>query len=138
MTIILRENKTDNLNKFYQAMLMGFWMGLVELLMLGIATHSWTVGYTLLMILLIVGIILFSWFIYDQVGINENQFMLAMIEHHQMAIEMARLVRPKTNNPKLSRIVEEIINSQEEEIDEMKEILCENGVPQDFTSLFYR
>jgi len=136
MTILLRTNKTDNRNKMYQSFLMGFWMALVELLMIGLLI-VWLPYFTLLLLILIVGIALFTYLIYYQVGINENQFMLSMIEHHQMAIEMAKQVKSKTQNPQLIKIINDIITSQQQEIDEMYYILKTKGVPINITSLFY-
>jgi len=136
MTIILRNNKTDNRNKFYQSMLMGFWMGLVELVSIGLLI-TWSSVFTFLLIIIIIGIILFTCLIYWQIGINENQFMLSMQEHHQMAIEMTKLAKPKTENPELLGIMDEILESQQREIDHMQDILNQNNVPNNITSLLY-
>lgn len=137
MTVILRDNKTNNRNKEYQSLLMGFWMGLIELLMVGFLMKIWYPIYSIILLILIISIILFTWMIYEQVGINDNQFMLTMIEHHQMAVDMVRRVRPKTKNKKLIELMNNIETSQEEEIEQMKEMLDENCVPNNFTSLFY-
>lgn len=136
MTILLSQNKTDNRNKMYQALLMGFWMGLVELLMIAYFTHTWNCTFTIFFSILIVGIIVFTIFIRNQSYINENQFMLSMIEHHQMAIEMAQKVQPKITEPELHNITQNIIISQEQEINQMKNILRKRGVPGNITSLF--
>lgn len=137
MTVILRANITDNRNKMYQALLMGFWMAFIELMMVGFIMGMWMPAYTYITMILVLGIALLTYLIYNQVGINENQFMLSMQEHHQMAIDMAKLVRPKVVDPDLMKIVDNIIQSQEREIRQMEEILDERGVPDDITSLFY-
>ena len=98
MTIILRKNKTNNRNKLYQGLLMGFWMGLIELLMVGFLMKTWLSGFTFILIFLVVGIALFTYLIYYQIGINENQFILSMQEHHSMGIAMAELAKPKTTD----------------------------------------
>lgn len=118
MTVLLTRNKTDNLQKVYFSLLMGVLMGIVELLMLN---HNQVI---LLLILLLLAIIL-TYLIQQQIGINERQFMLAMIEHHEMALVMSKKVKPKVTNPKLKHIVDEILESQQREIDLMHSILNE-------------
>ena len=137
MTIILRENKTDNLNKLYQALLMGFWMGLVEFLMIAYFAHLNLVTYLPLLVFLFAGIALFTYLIYTQTGINENQFMLGMIEHHQMMIDTIAVVKPKIQDPRLLRLTNDIVESQSREITEVRNILDERGVPNDIRSLLY-
>ena len=137
MTIILRNNKTDNRNKMYQGLLMGFWMGLIELLMVGFLMKTWLSGFTFILILLVLGIAFLSYLIYYQIGINENQFMLSMQEHHQMAIDMTNEVKPKTTDPRLLNIMDEILESQQREIKQMQDILDERHVPHNITSLWY-
>lgn len=136
MTVLLRRNKTDNMNKMYQALLMGFWMGLVELLMVGLFV-IWNPIFYLFLIILITGIAILTYLIYNQIGINENQFMLSMIEHHEMALEMATKVRPKTVDDELITVIEEILESQQRQIDQMYDLLKKNRVPKNITSLFY-
>lgn len=137
MTVILRDNNTDNLNRAYQGLLMGFWMGLIELLMVGFLMKTWFPIYTFFLLILVIGIVLFTWMIYNQVGINENQFMLSMIPHHQMAIDMVEQTKPQIKDPRLIKITDNILESQNQEIKEMKEILDERKVPHNITSLWY-
>jgi len=125
MTVLLRKNKTNNRNKAYAVLLMTSWMGLLEGIMPGnFATIS---IFSFL-------IILFVYLIYNQVGINENQFMLSMIEHHQMAIDMANQLT--TDDPRLKRIQRDILQSQQREINQMHQILNERDVPDSILSLF--
>lgn len=125
MTIILRSHKTNNRNKIYQSLLMGLWMGLVELLMVGIVMKMWIPGYTILLLLLLLGIAILSYLVYYQVGITATEFMLGMQEHHAMAIAMAKQVRPKVTDQRLLDIVDNIIQSQQSEIDQMQQLLNE-------------
>lgn len=137
MTILLRNNVTDNRNKLYQSFLMGFWMGLVEFFMIVYFAHLNIANYLPLLLFLLAGIAFFMYLIYTQTGINENQFMLSMIEHHGMAIEMVKQVRPQTHDPRLLELMDEIESSQHEEIQTMRNILDERDVPNNITSLFY-
>lgn len=136
MTILLRRNISNDRNRAYQALLMGFWMGFVELLMISVMTE-WLPSYNIVFVILIFGIILFTYLIYNQIAINENQFMLSMISHHEMALEMAKQVKPKLTNKQLEKIVDDILLSQQQQIDEMYCILQKNNVPNNITSLFY-
>lgn len=52
MTIVLRYNTTNNRNKMYQALLMGFWKALIELLMVGFIMRDWRSAYTYLVLIL--------------------------------------------------------------------------------------
>lgn len=123
MTIILRRNFTDNRNKVYQSLLMGLWMGLIELLMVGFLMKIWNSVYTMILILLIIGIIILTILIRTQIGIDQKEFLLSMIEHHQMAVDMSQLVKPKTTNPELLNLVNSIITSQQDEINQMRNLL---------------
>lgn len=137
MTIILRSNITDNRNKLYQSLLMGFWMGLVEFLMIVYFAHLNIMQYLPLLLFLFVGIALFTYLIYTQTGINENQFMLSMIEHHQMMVDMINQVKPNLEDPRLLRLTDDIVDTQNREIVEVRNILNERGVPDDIRSLLY-
>jgi Na+/H+-translocating membrane pyrophosphatase len=128
MTIILRENFTYNRNKVYQSLLMGAWMGIAMILpMIVLEAKSERQNmikmYLPILIALIISVVVLSWLIRQQVGIDEDQFILSMIEHHQMAIEMATLVKPKVTKPRLSTLVNDIITTQKQEIDVMYSLL---------------
>ncbi len=123
MTIILRRNFTDNRNKVYQSLLMGLWMGLIELLMVGFLMKIWNNMYTMILVLLIIGIIILTILVRTQIGINQQHFLLSMIEHHQMAIDMSNLVKPKTINAELLDLVNSIITTQQDEINQMRNLL---------------
>lgn len=123
MTVIIRDSVTDNLNRLYQALLMGFWMGLIELLMVKFLMNIWQPNYNILLGLLVIGIVLFTWLIYTQTGIDEKHFMLEMINHHNIAIDMTTLAQSKITDPELKQITNNIIQSQKQEISQMKSIL---------------
>ncbi len=137
MTIILRSNITDNRNKLYQSLLMGFWMGLVEFLMIAYFAHLNIMHYLLLLVFLLAGIAIFTYLIYTQTGINENQFMLSMIEHHQMMVDMVNQVKDKLKDPRVLHLTDHIVEVQNREILEAQNILNERNVPNNITSLLY-
>ena len=128
MTIILRRNFTYNNNKLYQSILMGAWMGVAMILpMIALAEPAnrkmLAQTFMPILIVLILTIVIFSWMIRQQIGIGEKQYILSMIEHHQMAIEMSNLVDPKVRDPRLRKLVDEIITAQNQEIDLMYTLL---------------
>lgn len=128
MTIILRRNFTNHGNKLYQSLLMGSWMGVIMILPMiffakGHHRQMMIKTYFPALVVLVTLIALFSWMIRQQVGIDEKQYLLGMIEHHQMAVDMSELVKPKITNPRLERLVDDIIRDQNEEIDLMYSLL---------------
>lgn len=128
MTIILRRNFTNHANKLYQSLLMGAWMGIIMILPMiffakGHHREMMIKTYFPVLVILVVLVALFSWMIRQQIGIDDKQYILGMIEHHQMAIDMSDLLIPKTKNRRLKQLAEEIIADQEEEIDLMYSLL---------------
>src|SRR5919202_849810 len=49
------------------------------------------------------------------------RFVDAMIPHHQGAVEMAREVLSKSQRPEMKQLAQEILTSQQKEIDQMKQ-----------------
>lgn len=64
------------------------------------------------------------WFLLRaEAGVGDRQFLRAMIPHHSAAIQMAK--QSSISDPRVRKLAEEIIASQEREIAEMKAILQE-------------
>jgi hypothetical protein len=64
------------------------------------------------------------WFLLRaEAGVGDRQFMRAMIPHHSAAIQMAR--ESSITDPRVKKLTEDIISSQEREIAEMKALLAE-------------
>lgn len=139
MTLILRKNSTHHRNKLYQALLMGAWMGLIMILLMfysmDMSKHHLS-KYIVAVVMLLIAIAVLSYAIRQQKTINQDQFMLGMIEHHQMAIDMSNLVGSKVTDLRLKKLVNDIITSQSGEIDEMYSILRSRGVYNEPRSLF--
>ena len=66
-----------------------------------------------------------------QVFINDDQFLLSMIEHHQMAVDMSDRILEKSNNQQVKLLATNIINSQLGEIEYMKKLLNNNTLKTD-------
>ena len=58
-----------------------------------------------------------------EAGVGDRQFMRAMIPHHSAAIQMCK--ESSLSDPRVRRLCEQIITSQEREIAEMKALLAE-------------
>ena len=116
---------TWNLNKFYSALLMGWLMTLAELFMYREHTDSGT--FNILTIILIGCSIYTIFLIKNQDYIKEKQFYKSMIEHHGMAIAMSEQLMGK---PEISdqaiKLAHNIIKSQKQEIELMKNLLSSN------------
>lgn len=57
----------------------------------------------------------------EQTAINDEQFIFSMVPHHSSAILMCQ--QATIEDPELRELCEEIVASQQAEIDQMKEIL---------------
>lgn len=58
-------------------------------------------------------------------------FLQGMIPHHEEAVDMARLVPDRTDRPELNQLAENVISSQQAEIDQMEQMLTEAGAERD-------
>ena len=64
------------------------------------------------------------WFLLRaEAGVGDRQFLRAMIPHHSAAVQMAG--ESSLSDPRVRKLAEKIIASQEREIDEMKAFLAE-------------
>ncbi len=98
-----------SINDIYMTLLMTGWM----FLFMGLIYHN--------KIVFIFGLILvltIFWFIRNQFFVSEKQYKLGMIPHHSMAIHMSKKLLDKNN--KIKTFVENIIKTQEDEIEYLK------------------
>jgi len=76
---------------------------------------AWIVG---------VGLLGLCWFgLRAEAGVGDRQFLRAMIPHHSAAIQMCQ--ESDISDPRVKKLCEEIVSSQEREIAEMKALLGE-------------
>jgi hypothetical protein len=66
---------------------------------------------------------LFWWLLRVEAGVGDRQFMRAMIPHHSAAIQMCR--ESSVEDPRVKKLCQGIMTSQEAEIAEMKALLSE-------------
>lgn len=110
---------TVHLNDLYMASLMTGWMILLMTIVLFNRLNN-----PYFFIILSISIIAMSIiFIRTQTFIDEQQYLKSMIPHHSMAILMSERIKNKTRDNKIIEFANKIIESQENEISEMKKLL---------------
>lgn len=126
-------NRTFNINKFYMSLFMAFLMivshALVVLIMWSVGIrrlHRYVRNFILFALIFgIVGaVITRQVFIVPQVGMSTVDFSRAMIEHHENAIFMARLLLERTLGSIPGPLIELAVNittTQASEIEFMKQ-----------------
>ena len=67
--------------------------------------------------------ILTTFIIRSQIFVDDNQWLRRMISHHSTALTTSHKIKNKTQNPKLKQLAEDIIDTQEKEISQMKQLL---------------
>ena len=66
---------------------------------------------------------LFVYLYRNQVAINDAQYLEGMIEHHSMALLTSQEILKKTDDYNVSKLAKNIIQTQEDEIKIMRELL---------------
>jgi len=114
------ENITNNIGKVYLSIIMGLFMFLVEIFMHDM--HYGIVSFTKYGIIISM-IILFIYLYRNQVAIKDKEFLKGMIEHHSMAVFMSEEILKKTDDYHIAKLAKNIIQTQNDELKEMKELL---------------
>lgn len=113
-------NVYPNFNQFYMAGLMTMPMVVIEMSLMGMMYQNKKLN-VLIVGLAVVLLILFWFFIRQQVFIGDKQFLKSMIPHHGAAILMCEKV--PIQDAEIKKLCEGIIANQSSEIDQMKGIL---------------
>jgi hypothetical protein len=114
------KNITFSIGKFYMAVIMAVLMGLTEVLMFD--THMKTVSgiyYLSLFFVLVVFVYLYR----NQVYIEDKDYLNEMIEHHSMALLTSEEILQKTHSERVKKLAENIIVTQEKEIEYMRKLI---------------
>lgn len=121
--ISLKKNITNNMYKFYMALFMAFIMAFFEILLYYYFSNKANHNYLLLFIAF--GMMFFGYKLYTLNFLDDKEFLLSMIEHHEHAIIMADAHDKyyKTNDPQLNSLIDNIKKNQTEEIDLMHKLL---------------
>ena len=113
-------NITFSVGKFYISVIMSILMGLLEVVMFDV--HMRTISF-LYYLALCFTLAIFVYLYRNQVYIDDKDYMSEMIEHHSMAILTSEEILQKTHSERVKKLAENIIITQEKEIEYMKQML---------------
>jgi hypothetical protein len=114
------ENITNSLGKVYLSTLMGLFMILLEI---AIHDHQYDV-FSVKNYVFVGGLILVVIYLYrTQKYVTDKQYLEEMIEHHSMALLTSNRILEKTDDYNVSKLAKNIVQTQTDEIQRMKEML---------------
>jgi hypothetical protein len=114
------KNITFSIGKFYISTIMALLMGLLKVLMYDNHMRSVSIyHYSILFFVLSIFIYLYR----NQIYIEDKDYLEEMIEHHSMAILTSNEILQKTNSERVKKLAENIISTQEKEIEYMKSLV---------------
>jgi hypothetical protein len=111
---------TNNIGKAYLATIMALFMVLIEVMMHDHQYHVLSVNsYSILFALLA----LLTYLYRNQIAVNDKQYLEGMIEHHSMAVFQSEEILKKTDNYKIAKLAKNIIQTQNDELKIMTDLL---------------
>lgn len=113
-------NVYNNFNQFYMAGLMTAPMVLIELIVMKAMFQNKRLNL-LIIAVSIAALLGFFLLIRQQTAVGDKQFLRSMIPHHSGAILMCE--QSAIQDPEIQTLCEQIIQSQQEEINQMEAIL---------------
>jgi hypothetical protein len=113
-------NVYSNVNQLYMAGLMTAPMLIIELLVMRGMYHNNRLNAAVIAASILAGVACFT-FIRQQTAVKDEQFIRSMIPHHSGAILMCE--EAVLSDPELRRLCQQIIVSQQREIDQMTALL---------------
>lgn len=119
MSYIMTNNTSNiknSLSKLYVSTAMASLMGLTEMFIMG---DQNMLVLCILLIMLVGSVIMYR----RQMYINEKEYLNEMIEHHSMAILTSKSIVEKTNDNQVKNLAQNIIKSQQSEINYMGQLL---------------
>lgn len=116
------ENVFNNFNQFYMAGLMTTPMILIELFVMR-SMYQDKRRNVLIIVVSVIAALIFFLLIRQQTGISDKQFLRSMIPHHAGAILMCE--QASIQDAEIKGLCENIISSQQAEIDQMRAKLSE-------------
>lgn len=114
------QNITFSVGKFYMSVIMALLMGLLEIFMFDFHMRSLSLTYYLILFFVLT---IFIYLYRNQVYIDDKNYLEEMIEHHSMAILTSNEILQKTDTDRVKKLAENIITTQEKEIEYMKELI---------------
>ena len=113
-------NIRASIGKFYISIIMASLMGFLEVVMYDYHMGSISIVYYLSLILVIY---IFVYLYRNQTYIYDKDYLNEMIEHHSMALLTSEEILQKTNSERVKRLAENIISTQQAEIEYMDKLL---------------
>lgn len=114
-------NVTNSLGKIYISLVMAFIMGILEVIMHDMHQKTISLRYYISLFLCF-GVSV--WLYRKQIAVNEDNYLREMIEHHDMALFTSKNLLEKPDvSPKVREFATKIVNTQTEEIYEMKQFI---------------
>ena len=111
---------TNNIGKAYLATIMALFMVLIEVMMHDHQYHVLSANsYGILFALLA----LLTYLYRNQIAVNDKQYLEGMIEHHSMAVFQSEEILKKTDNYKIAKLAKNIIQTQNDELKIMTDLL---------------
>ena len=121
---VLMTNKLLNIRstigKFYISCIMALLMGFLEVLMYDFHMGSISIIYYLSLIL---SLSIFVYLYRNQSYIYDKDYLNEMIEHHSMALLTSDEILEKTSDERVKRLAENIVSTQQAEIEYMSKLL---------------
>jgi hypothetical protein len=111
---------TNNLGKAYMSVIMGLLMVLLEIMM---HDHQYNIFSFKTYAVIVICLALFIYLYRIQKAIDDKQYLEGMIEHHSMGIFTSEEILKKTNDYNIAKLAKNIIQTQNDEIREMQELL---------------
>jgi len=113
----------NHVNKTYMALLMGSLMGIIYYILMLWNNHQSSDAWHGLLIWIIIALI-FIIVIRKQTLVSDKEFLKGMLEHHDMAVLMSNQIKKKTKDPELLNFAQNIIDTQQNEINWMSQKLA--------------
>ena len=114
-------NITFSVGKFYISVIMALLMGLTEVIMYDYHMHLFSLPYYYLSLAIALSVFLYLY--KTQQYILDEDYLKEMIEHHSMALLTSEEILQKTKSERVRKLAENIVSTQETEINYMKQML---------------
>jgi len=114
------ENITFSVGKFYMSVIMALLMGLLEVVMYDSHMRVISLYYYLILFFMLY---IFIYLYRNQMYIEDKDYLEEMIEHHSMALLTSNEILQKTKSERVKKLAENILTTQEKEIEYMRQLL---------------
>ncbi len=116
-------NITFSVGKFYLSCIMALIMGLLEIGMHDYNMYNRFFVSSSYYLSLTFSLVVFLYLYRNQIYINDNDYLSEMIEHHSMALLTSEQILEKTQSEKIRKLATNIVDTQQAEINYMKQLL---------------